>query len=221
MIESFEVGNLVARSDTGMDIDFANQPFMHDVYEYSAAIDFTFDGGTTYWMVIQNDTVGQTSSDNFFWTNSPGGNTQQSFDGGTTWNPVDFSQDFTLISVERPADDDYFGSQLTLPFENVTGTNFNGTVEVDEQELDITGSTTWWFFVADETGMVTIDTFGSNYDTQLHIYTGFDMGFPNLEPVANNDDSGGLLQSEVTFAVEAGECYDIRVGGFKLSLIHI
>ena len=112
-----------------------------------------------------------------------------------------------------PNNDNYFGPQLNLPF-NIVGSNEGATTEVDEQQLDNTGSTVWYFFVAGETGTVTINTVGSTYDTQLHIYTGFAMGFPNLVPVANNDDTFGLL-SQVVFEVEAGECYDIRVGGFR------
>ena len=112
-----------------------------------------------------------------------------------------------------PFNDNYFGPQVNLPF-NIIGSNEGSSTETDEQQLDNTGSTVWYFFVANDDGMVTINTVGSNYDTQLHVYTGFDMGFANLIPVANNDDSFGL-QSQVTFSVEAGECYDIRIGGFR------
>ncbi len=101
------------------------------------------------------------------------------------------------------------------PF-STTGTNVNATTEPGEQELTITGSTVWWFFVAPETGMFTVNTFGSDFDTVLHIYEGFfaGAGVADLIPVANNDQAGGTNQSEVTFPVVAGECYEIRVGGY-------
>ena len=55
---------------------------------------------------------------------------------------------------------------------------------------------------------------GSDFDTQLHIYTGFESGFVNLIPVANNDDAIGQ-QSQASFEVTAGTLYEIRVGGFR------
>ena len=125
-----------------------------------------------------------------------------------------FENPFLIQDSLEPFNDEYFGPQLNLPF-TASGVNLNADTETDEQQLDNTGSTVWYFFVAAQAGVVTIDTFGSNYDTQLHVYTGFSMGFPNLVPVANNDDAGGTLQSSVSFPVEAGECYDIRVGGFR------
>ena len=106
--------------------------------------------------------------------------------------------------------------EIANPDFSVNGTNVNGTTQADEQQLDNTGSTVWWFFDADEDGSITIDTLGSGYDTQLHIYTGFANGFANLTPVTNNDDIvQGTLQSQVTFDVTAGECYEIRVGGYR------
>ncbi len=122
---------------------------------------------------------------------------------------------FLEQEILAPTNDNYFGPQVNLPF-NIVGSNEGSSTETDEQQLDNTGSTVWYFFVAGDSGTVTINTVGSTYDTQLHIYTGFEMGFPNLTPVANNDDTFGLL-SQVTFDVEAGECYDIRVGGFRSS----
>ena len=122
---------------------------------------------------------------------------------------------FLEQEILAPFNDNYFGPQVALPF-NIVGSNEGSSTQADEQQLDGTGSTVWYFFVAGESGTVTINTVGSTYDTQLHIYTGFEMGFPNLIPVANNDDTFGL-QSQVTFDVEAGECYDIRVGGFRSS----
>ena len=99
---------------------------------------------------------------------------------------------------------------------NELGSNIFATTQEFEQELQNTGSTVWWFFTAATSGTVTIDTFGSNYDTQLHIFDGFFPGieFADLNFVVGNDDASGL-QSQVTFEVTAGECYEIRVGGFR------
>ena len=101
---------------------------------------------------------------------------------------------------------------------NRVGNNVFATTQESEQQLQNTGSTVWWFFTAGESGTVTVDTFGSSYDTQLHIFDGFFPGinFADLNFVVGNDDTGGL-QSQVTFEVTAGECYEIRVGGFRVS----
>ncbi len=83
------------------------------------------------------------------------------------------------------------------------------------------GATVWWFINVPDNGMATIDTFGSDYDTVLHVYTDFENGFGNFTLVAANDDSGGTLQSSVTFPVNAFQFYEIRVGGFFDSMGNI
>lgn len=69
---------------------------------------------------------------------------------------------------------------------------------------------------ADADGVVTIDTFGSDFDTQLHAYSvGTIRDITSLVLVDNNDDTNDGLQSEVTFNVTAGTFYAIRVGGSR------
>lgn len=109
-------------------------------------------------------------------------------------------------------------SGIPDPNFTVNGTNVKASTQENEQQLENTGSTVWWFVNAAKDGTFTIDTFGSDFDTQLHIYE-FDSSAPvfeNLIPIANNNDSGGL-QSQVTFEATAGTCYEIRVGGFRNS----
>ena len=96
----------------------------------------------------------------------------------------------------------------------VTGTNENATVQVNEQNLGDTGSTVWWTAIAPGNGIMRVSTAGSNFDTLLRIYTGFENGFENLQNVAFDDDANGTLQSEITFPVQSGQRYEIRVGGF-------
>lgn len=139
--------------------------------------------------------------------------------GSTEFNvtpSLDGPGGIALVNVATaPANDTYFGPQLDLPFSE-SAANFGATTQDDEQQLSVTGATVWWFFVAPENGTVSIDTVGSDFDTQLHIYDGFfgGAGPGDLNLVASNNDVNGGMQSEVTFEVVAGECYDIRVGGF-------
>jgi Ca2+-binding RTX toxin-like protein len=103
-----------------------------------------------------------------------------------------------------------------LDFSSVTGSNVNATTQRDEQDLSNTGSTTWWFVEADSSGSLTVDTFGSDFDTQLHVYRiGSGGSIDSLVYIDDNDDANSTLQSEVTFDVTAGTSYAIRVGGFR------
>ena len=64
---------------------------------------------------------------------------------------------------------------------------------------------------------VSIDTCGSNYDTEIGVYTQSPNG--NLQLQANNDDSsfcfGGTTQSRVIFTFAEGVTYFIVVDGFN------
>ncbi|MBD2535716.1 PPC domain-containing protein [Nostoc flagelliforme FACHB-838] len=69
----------------------------------------------------------------------------------------------------------------------------------------------WWTWTAPESGLVSLDTFGSNYDTTLAVYTGDSVN--NLTEIASNDDYSSL-QSQVTFNATAGQTYRIAVDGY-------
>ena len=70
----------------------------------------------------------------------------------------------------------------------------------------------WYSFTAPTSAPVTIDTFGSSYDTVLAVFSG-ECGA--LTPVGScNDDSGGTLQSHVSFTTTAGTTYLIEVTSF-------
>ena len=61
------------------------------------------------------------------------------------------------------------------------------------------------------------DTLGSDYDTIVDIWAGslttdyLNPGFETLSPLACNDNSSYLPQSEVVFAAVRGQSYVIRV----------
>jgi hypothetical protein len=79
------------------------------------------------------------------------------------------------------------------------------------------GATVWYSFTPATTVPVTVDTFGSNFDTMLQVYRGTDLStFGNIaNQVACNDDAGGTFQSQVSFLAVAGTSYRIQVGGFQ------
>lgn len=98
-----------------------------------------------------------------------------------------------------------------------TGSNVGFTSEPEEDVIDNSTSASiensaWWNWTAPFTGNVTIDTNGSNFDTQLLVLTGSAVDALNL--VADDDDGGDGLQSLVNFDVQAGTTYQIAVDGF-------
>jgi hypothetical protein len=73
--------------------------------------------------------------------------------------------------------------------------------------------TVWFRFDATVNDMLTVDTFGSAYNTVLSAY---DVTMPVLPLVelACNDDVGQISQSQITFPVIAGQSYFIEVSSW-------
>jgi alpha-tubulin suppressor-like RCC1 family protein len=76
--------------------------------------------------------------------------------------------------------------------------------------VDGFGHGVWYQFTAPVTGQLIVDTFGSDFDTGLAIYTG---SCDALAEVACNDDTGGVT-SQVTIPTTAGTTYLIIAGGY-------
>lgn len=67
-------------------------------------------------------------------------------------------------------------------------------------------------FTPTRSGTVTMDTFGSDYNTILSVWTGSASAFTE---VACNDDDAGTTQSRVSFAATAGTTYTFLVTSFN------
>lgn len=76
------------------------------------------------------------------------------------------------------------------------------------------GSSIWFSYRAPCRGTVTVDTFGSDFDTMLVAYSGTACSTATYI-TCNDDAGGGLLTSFLTFSAEADAFYTIRVGGFN------
>lgn len=75
------------------------------------------------------------------------------------------------------------------------------TLESGEPQLcGSIGATVWFRFTVPSSGLVTVDTFGSNYDTVLAAYP---VG--SNTALVCNDDSGGTWQWQIAFNVNAGQ----------------
>jgi alpha-tubulin suppressor-like RCC1 family protein len=77
--------------------------------------------------------------------------------------------------------------------------------------VDGFGHGVWYQFTAPVAGLLVVDTFGSDFDTGLAIYTG---SCDALTEVACNDDTGGVT-SQVTLPTTAGMTYFILAGGYS------
>ncbi len=74
------------------------------------------------------------------------------------------------------------------------------------------GHGVWYEFTAPVAGMLVVDTFGSDFDTGLGVYTG---SCDAMAEVACNDDVIGVgVTSQVSFPTTAGTTYFILAGGF-------
>jgi hypothetical protein len=74
----------------------------------------------------------------------------------------------------------------------------------------------WWTYVAEDDGVLNLDTCGSSFDTILEVFAG--TGCPSGALIGCNDDAvsgscAGSMQSSVSVDVQAGDPVLIRVGG--------
>jgi hypothetical protein len=75
-------------------------------------------------------------------------------------------------------------------------------------------NTVWYRYTPAENGIMTIDTFGSEFNTVLAVWTG-PRG--SLAEKGCNDDAGAGEQSQIELYAYASETYHIEVAGFSLS----
>jgi hypothetical protein len=78
------------------------------------------------------------------------------------------------------------------------------------------GADLWYAYTPSASGIINVNTCGSNYDSKLAAYASCPTG--NNQAIACNDDSPACnLQSSMTFAATGGQTYLIRVGGYAFS----
>jgi hypothetical protein len=118
-----------------------------------------------------------------------------------------------------PRNNDSFRKAITfrsLPYSNTQDTS---AATFDESEPDPScpdagvGHTVWYVFTPDADTTITADTFGSDYDTTLVVFT---RSANTFTEVACNDDepSGALIQSQVSFDVSAHQKYYFMIGAY-------
>ena len=143
--------------------------------------------------------------------------------GVATGNAADGDNARTIREVKNviaayrstaPHYNDMFANAITMSGTSwqTTGRNIGATKESGEPSHagNAGGASVWWYWTAPSNGQITIDTFGSNFDTLLAVYTGSSVG--SLTLIASNDDSDSP-QSQVTFTTISGTTYRIAVDG--------
>ena len=131
-----------------------------------------------------------------------------------TSDTVTISEDIAMMA------NDYFLNSILIDVSTPGasgGSNVGATQEPSEPNATWSSpynTSTWWNFVAPHSGVITIDTNGSNFDTTLHVYTGASLA--TLVLVTEDDDSGSGARSLVTFSVVSGTTYHIMVAGYNV-----
>jgi hypothetical protein len=120
------------------------------------------------------------------------------------------------LSVARAAGNDSLGSasSITPPLMNDSTDTTSFTSEAGEfgtcGSFAANNHSAWYQYTPASNGWLTVDTFGSGYDTVLEIFTGASPSFGSLTSVACNDDAtGGVRESESTIQVTTGTNYFI------------
>ena len=123
--------------------------------------------------------------------------------------------DISVIPPPPPNDD--FNTPTVIPSMPFTTSQnvANATTAFDDPFCVGRTQTVWFAFTPTQNMRIEANTFGSNYDTTLSVYTG---SRGSLTQLACNDDSGssqGFLQSRIRFDAVAGTTYYFMVSSFS------
>jgi len=119
--------------------------------------------------------------------------------------------------VQRPENDDLsHARELAGLADRDTASNTNSSGEANEPEHGTNSSpinSIWWKWRAIGSGVLLVDTHGSDLDTVMAVYEGERHG--NLLKIADNDDHEESTSSQILTTVEDGKTYSIAVDGFQ------
>ena len=116
----------------------------------------------------------------------------------------------------QPANNNFANAQVLINASgSALGSNLGASLETGEPVIAGIpgGASVWYRWTAPANLTVTFQTINSDFDTLLGCYTGNSVNALTL--VGDNDDaSGSLVTSAVTFSAAAGTTYYIAVDGF-------
>ena len=130
--------------------------------------------------------------------------------------PADGSAAWSVQALAAPANDDFDDAVIiSRPSFTHSVNTSEATTAADDPVPSCAdggrGPTVWYAFTPNGSKRIEANTFGSDYDTDLVVYTGT-RG--DLTEIICNDDAEGV-QSRVVFDAVAGETYYIMVGAWN------
>ncbi len=168
--------------------------------------DYTPGSVASEYMIIHDNWPAYTSDDVYVQFSGP----------NATYDSRDMVTFTPATPAAAPPANDAFASAQALSGSSgsVAGTSVGATKESGEPSHAAGQGTAsiWYRWTASATGTLTVDTYGSGFDTVLAAYTGTPVSA--LTAVASDDDAAGHgSQSEIAFRVTAGTTYRIAVDG--------
>ncbi|MEO6393410.1 MAG: VCBS repeat-containing protein [Pyrinomonadaceae bacterium] len=126
--------------------------------------------------------------------------------------------EFRGETILAPANDNFASAQMISGVSgSINLTTAAATKEAGEpaHALNKGGASVWYKFVAPGNGVLTLNTFGSSFDTLLAVYAGSSLN--NLRPVAANDDLEiaqlQSIASKLSFGTQTNTTYYIALDG--------
>jgi len=118
---------------------------------------------------------------------------------------------------QGPANDDFANAEVVTSSTGQAAADDTSLATKERGEPNHAGAaggrSVWWYWTAPAAGIVTMDTYNSDFDTVLAVYTG--SGVAGLTLIASNDDTSTSTRSAVTFVAHNGVQYRIAIDGYE------
>ena len=121
----------------------------------------------------------------------------------------------THVALGTPSNDNCENAKAVGNVTNLSFDTREATIDGPRHYMD--SPNVWYCYTATCNGCATISLQGSSFDTKLAVYRGCGCNPAANRLITSNDDFNGR-QSQVTFAVTAGQQYLIEVGGYNASV---